>query len=530
MTTSTKTSKKRLSRQYVKDNIFIYIFIITVLVFLYLAFKGWDGSLTEIHDFRQTQTAISVYYMLKGSSLINYQTPVLGFPWSIPIEFPFYQIIVYLFVKLTNYNLDQAGRLVSLMFFCTSLYPLYILIKQYFVDSSRVYIALLLICVSPQYIYWSRTFMIESAALSMSLWYVYFVHKHLRLRNHIHIAASLFCILVVGIIASITKVTTFFVYYIIGIILFSVNTFEIRNESIAKKLNKKNCLIIFFAFIIPLAAIIMWTQYSDYIKSLNPIGSTLTSSSLKKWIYGTIENKIALHTWATIIKRSLSDLLGDYRLFAVIMVLFPFCRRCTLITSAVLLVLYMLPMMVFTNLFYCHNYYVYANGILLLIASALILGDTSTRGQLGYFLSLLIIVIVVSSCINRYWNEYLPVQGTKNRFQDIKMDVITYSVPDDVLVFSGADWSSVMPYYLERRSLMYQGNYDIHDSKHQKARELLNRFRVGGILVCYESRNNQNTTDQLMADYNFEKETIIQKSYDNCNAYFKLDRITHKNR
>lgn len=371
--------------------------------------------------------------------------------------------------------------------------------------------------------------MIESAALSLSLWYLFFIHKHLSLRCNSINAGTLLFILAIGTIASITKVTTFFVYFIIGIILFTINTFEIQSELAVAKLNKKNILVIFVAFIIPLAAIIMWTQYSDHIKSINPIGTVLTSSSLKRWIYGTTENKIAINTWATIIKRSLSDLLGEFKLFALIIVLLPFCRKSTLITSAILLALFLLPMTVFTNLYYVHNYYVYANGILLLTASALILGDTSTSGKLGYFLSLFTIVIIVFSCINRYWNEYLPVQGTQNRFQDIKKDVITYSGPDDVLVISGADWSSAMPYYLERRSLMYQGTYDLTDTKQQKARANLNRFTVGGIFVCYESKSDQNATDQLLSDYNFNNGLIIQESYENCNAYFRLNRITPRN-
>ena len=44
------------------------------------------------HSFRQTQTAISTYYMAEDASVFaDYITPVLGKPWRIPMELPIYQ-------------------------------------------------------------------------------------------------------------------------------------------------------------------------------------------------------------------------------------------------------------------------------------------------------------------------------------------------------------------------------------------------------------------------------------------------------
>src|SRR5579862_7514545 len=48
----------------------------------------WSTPVIGMHAFRQTQTAITSYWMLKGSPWLAYETPVLGPPWSIPFEFP----------------------------------------------------------------------------------------------------------------------------------------------------------------------------------------------------------------------------------------------------------------------------------------------------------------------------------------------------------------------------------------------------------------------------------------------------------
>ena len=77
-------------------NIFLIIFIISYIYSLWSLSIGWTNPILDQHGFRQTQTAISTYYLLQGSPWLAYETTVLGFPWSIPMEFPLYQWLVAL--------------------------------------------------------------------------------------------------------------------------------------------------------------------------------------------------------------------------------------------------------------------------------------------------------------------------------------------------------------------------------------------------------------------------------------------------
>src|SRR6266851_10032050 len=43
----------------------------------------WNTPLLGMHAWRQSQTAITSYWMLRGSPWLAYETPVLGPPWSI---------------------------------------------------------------------------------------------------------------------------------------------------------------------------------------------------------------------------------------------------------------------------------------------------------------------------------------------------------------------------------------------------------------------------------------------------------------
>jgi hypothetical protein len=52
----------------------------------------------------------------KPGVFFDYITPILGKPWAIPLELPFYQWIVARWRDFTGMGLDQSGKLVSIGF------------------------------------------------------------------------------------------------------------------------------------------------------------------------------------------------------------------------------------------------------------------------------------------------------------------------------------------------------------------------------------------------------------------------------
>ena len=79
--------------------------------------------MVEQHAFRQTQTALSTYWISKSPLTTLYQTPTLRSPWSIPFEFPIYEYAVSCSASLRGSDLRQTGRLVSYAFLLLCLLP-----------------------------------------------------------------------------------------------------------------------------------------------------------------------------------------------------------------------------------------------------------------------------------------------------------------------------------------------------------------------------------------------------------------------
>src|SRR5690606_34832678 len=160
--------------------------------------------------FREPQTALVVSSILKTGNWFWYEIPVLGPPWRLPFEFPLYQWVIVIFVKLFGMEVIPAGRLVSILFFVGGLFPAASLLKEIGFKEGRTRLVFLTLLVSaPIYVEFSRTFLIESTGLFLGLCYLANVAKYLSSRESGSIILAGFF----GVIGALVKVTTFYGFF-----------------------------------------------------------------------------------------------------------------------------------------------------------------------------------------------------------------------------------------------------------------------------------------------------------------------------
>ncbi len=124
--------------------------------------QAWNASILDRYEFRQVQTALSAFWVIQDGFRLDYLTPIFGPPWSIPMEFPIYQWSIAALVGLTHMPLEQAGRLLSVLFFVATLPAVYDLLALAGLSASRRLLALALILSAPVYLFYTRTVMIET--------------------------------------------------------------------------------------------------------------------------------------------------------------------------------------------------------------------------------------------------------------------------------------------------------------------------------------------------------------------------------
>ena len=131
----------------------------------YLAIAYANQPLLEAHSFRQMQTALTTYWFIHEGFKFAYETPVAGVPWSIPFEFPIYQLLVATVSSLLKLPLDAVGRVSSFLFLALCLIPVRSITRALELPSLVFYIFVAMLFSAPVYIFWGRAFMIETASV-----------------------------------------------------------------------------------------------------------------------------------------------------------------------------------------------------------------------------------------------------------------------------------------------------------------------------------------------------------------------------
>lgn len=427
------------------------IFIIALLNSIYTASVGWYAPITDQHSFRQAQTALAGFWLMKGGPFFQYETPLLGAPWSVPMELPVYQWIFAKISILTGMGLEQSARFVSRFFFYAMLWPLFLLFRYFRFKKEGIYIGLSILLASPLYLYWSRTVLIESMATFLGLGFFAYslltiCEEKLHYKNLIN--ACLF-----GIFAGTVKSTTAFMFFVLVGVAFLYFYFS---KKILLEKKRKIAIEFFCILIIPSITAIAWILYSDYLKTLNPLANFLTSENLKTWNFGTWKQRTSFDIWYMFFRKTFHGSIGHRTTWILSLLALPFInkthRRLALLSQ---LCFFIVPM-VFTNLHIAHDYYWMANGIFLIIYLAFVLdgmysSDKKILRQAALALSIIAIALSFRQFYkyNYYWQKNIDTGHV-----DLAKPVSEIVPENDAIIIVGAEWYPLIPYGAQRRSIM----------------------------------------------------------------------------
>jgi hypothetical protein len=413
-------------------------------------FVGFHHTIYDFHGFRQAQTAISAEYMRDGS-FFHYETPVLGPPWFVPFEFPLYQWIVASIADHFSTKLDETGRAISILFFYLSFFPLASILRRLRFRPIQIAAILALVAVSPLYIFVSRLFMIESTALFLSLVYVDQVfrmtlgEKPWRYRNAI--LAAIF-----GVLAGVVKITTFAPYFVLGA---GVAAFYLWKSLRTGRLRATRSLVVIFCCgVLPVVCTSLWTRFADAEKAKNPLSIYMTSSALHAWNFGTLAQRLYLPNYERFWDNSYAQ-IGSLLPVALVVVLYAVLIRRWDRFVLICLALYAGTIMLFFNLHFVHVYYSYSVAIFLVVAIGMLIAAILTLPGWKAWLGVGLLALEMFACIRSYHGDFYPLQAQNAPGHPAAAAIIDKTTAkDDVLLITGLDWSSELPYQSHRRAIM----------------------------------------------------------------------------
>jgi hypothetical protein len=381
--------------------------ILTLLLGLHALYAwsvGFHHTISDQHGFRQAHTALATQTILEGSPRLLYEVPIFGPPWAFPQEFPLYQWLTAL-LAAAGMPLIEAGRILSIGFFLLSLGALWKVLDSLRVERGARLAITSLILSCPLYLFWPRTFLIETCALALSSWYVYFALQAATARGRWAIGAGV----ALGILAAMVKFTTFLPFWaVVASWLFAVAW---------RRTAGKNVLMIpgSALLVAPVVAACAWAELATHVNQENVlIASFYYSRALSSWVFGTLSDRLSMALWTVVYNRILPDTIGAALAAPVVLVLLLAVRRYRR-QAIIAATLFILPIVVFPRLHSVHNYYQTENAIFLSSACGFVAYDLICQRLALRVIGFALLVLLAFGGIARYYDVYFPSANTDNQ-------------------------------------------------------------------------------------------------------------------
>lgn len=433
----------------------ILLYFSAVMLLALLAFS-WSMPPVDASGFRQTQTALTIEWLARGYPFFSYITPVVGAPWSIPFEFPLFQWLAAVLSNATGMEVGNAARVVSSLFHIGSIWVLYRIVLAFRADPVLALCIAAAYAMSPYAQFWGRSVMMESTAVFFGLAFVWAMARlHAGARWYwgaIAIAAA--------VLSALVKVTTFFGFAFFVAVAFA--WLALREHGWRPQwLRQHGALMVWgvLSAVAVLAVMVAWLDHADTLKAQSPIGEQLTSSALSRWNYGTLQQRLDPATWwGTLFKRRFPAAVGSNWVFLIILVAGVSIAR---IRAAVLLLLvaYLAPFLVFTNLHIAHPYYQAANVVFATSIVGLVIwwviqrAEVSGRTRRPIWLVALLCLLSFGYTAGHYLKNMKEARAP-TQVSEIARAIKGGTAENTVIVAFGLDWSSELPYFAGRRAVM----------------------------------------------------------------------------
>jgi hypothetical protein len=450
----------RFNASFNERAVFYFLAFLAVVVRL----RNLDSPITGSYTFRTTQTAWGIRSVANGAlSPFSVETPVLGPPWKIPFEFPLYQMFAGFLSRFSGLSVEASGRLVSITFFVLSGFVLYRICRMFFSAGVSLFVYAIFLFNSHNLEYGSSV-LIEYCAVFFSLTGFYFALRYCQafLRKHL----TLFFIF--GSIAALVKITTALIWIAFGA-CFALFIYRAKLRSVITLLS------VALATLVPA---VLWTQWADDQKSKTIYTEWLTSENLRSWNFGTLGQRFNYSDWhRTINNEFFPSVLGSSLItFSLIIISLSFARNRKVAITFISILL--LGPLVFTNLYFVHDYYWTAvlPALLFSIAPAIELitdwsrklsTSASSRSSQTILSLLCGIALIVASWFSFYGTRHFDV-FTKSgsiayngdEYLVAVKEIQSLTKKDDKVIVIGSDWDPRILYFSDRKGLMIVDKWD----------------------------------------------------------------------
>jgi len=475
-------------------------FAVALFHFTFCLLWALGQPILDLWGFRPAQTAISVPFIMSGRGLFASIVPIFGEPWRLPQEFPFYQWCVALFALVTRIPADASGRIVSGLFAIGTLWPVYLLAKEFVPTSARRPTFMLgsLWLFSPIVVFWGRSFLIETTAVFLSAtWLAFYVRFLGRSRWQDYIPCLIF-----GILGGVVKIPAFAAFAVAG---FLYTCWWGRRKQLAAVW--PTFALAGVSVLAVAAAFLGWSRLVDHYMASNPLAALLRFASMPTRYIGNLNDRWSADLWSFALQsRDLPDGLGAAWLAVICLSVLLAIWGKTFWAVIGLLVSF-LSTYLFFPLLHIDNPYYLVEGVLLLLAAVIVAAESLVERRaipealLGWGLFALAFGGEIWTTYNGTYGPHLFADLHNHPYYKAARVVAAKTTPSSVVVVFGTGWGADIPFYATRRGIVLANFFPpplINQVLLEDPGRWLSGRKVGAIVDCTVF-SNQETTVELAA-------------------------------
>ncbi|SDI65568.1 hypothetical protein SAMN04487926_12169 [Paraburkholderia steynii] len=457
---------------------------------LYMAIR-YNGThiLYPAFSFRQTQTAITSYWACRDGFKLAYETPVAGYPWAIPFEFPLYQWVVSLISCPLGLDLERVGKAVSYAFLILCAFPAAHICRGLFGEKWAPYFFAFcaVFFTAPIHVFFGQAFLMETAALFFMLYFIAYMVSLIQGDRTMKIAVLAGIFQTLAILQKSTTVLP--LVPILGFWLLAVGWREIISDRLRARVLWQGVVAVLIPFVIGAA----WAKYSDYVKLYNDFGSQLTSGALTSWNFGGDRLNWKLWLWVIWLRNIVLNLGGwvGVGIAAAGVIMLDWKHRALIVGGIALFLLYF---MVFTNLQFVHEYYQISCEAFVIFGVAVALGGAiAHRNRLLSFVGVVALAGITAVNVNTFltganFQLLKTVYGPDYPVLAAAHFVRDNTDPARPIVVYGDDWSSEFPFFAERKGFVAPLLFKHYDDLVANPSKYLGGKQPSAVMVCRDAR------------------------------------------
>ncbi|HUL54519.1 MAG TPA: glycosyltransferase family 39 protein [Opitutaceae bacterium] len=493
---------KRLPGPPGESWLLVFLFGAALITHFSLATFNWQSGFLVEHEFRQTHTAIITYYLDQENRFsLHYTTPLFGKPWSVPMEFPIYEWSVVLVSRAAHVPHFEAARGVSLACFYLMLPAVWLLLGSAGLPRPRRLLGLALILTCPVYIFYSRTFLMESMVLMFSVWFLATFVRTLQKRQWGWLVPCALC----GTASGLIKSTTFFAWLLPAALYGAYALWCDLRQRVGWRSVARTVAWGLGAAVVPCAAVYWWVTYTDAIKAPHPSAFIFTSRELTKGNFGmySLAARLSAETWRAFLANWQRAIMSPWLMGVLVAAGAAFFRRQRWpILGAV--GLFLAAQLLFPFAYVYQDYYLYACVVFFLVGLGYVLHGV-LDSRLPRWLGWIVVIVPMAAMLGAYAQGYYLGQKQRSSGGSGMADAIKAITPKgSVIIVIGADWAPMIPYYSERKALMVRHGLESNSPYLARAFHDLADENVSALVMAYDQRGNVELARQVATAFNLD--------------------------